>query len=82
MTKEQVLKLIHEYQQFPAQQGDYDPEEPMNPDDLLVHEEVATSLRRQLEDNPDFFKELDEKKMRKYLADRFGIDAEEEATAG
>lgn len=58
MTKEEVLKLIREYQQYPKQMDYEGYEDEINAEEVAVHEAIAESLRQELEKNPDFFKNL------------------------
>ena len=67
MDKDQVLKLIKEYQDFSKINNYPEINRDLNPDDLDVHEEVATCLREELEKNPEFFKELDEKQVKDHI---------------
>ena len=60
MTKDEVLKLIKEYQDYPKYTDYPVGRELINQDDLEVHEQVAESLREELDKNPDFFKQLDD----------------------
>ncbi|MEG1522425.1 MAG: hypothetical protein RR212_01010 [Bacteroidales bacterium] len=67
MKKEEVLKLIKEYQDY-SKTNDYPRfKEEINAEELELHEAIATSLREELEQNPDFFKELTNIQMKEYI---------------
>lgn len=70
MTKDEVLKLIKEYQDYPKYTDYPVGRELVNQDDLDVHEAVADALRAELEKNPDFFKELDDVGVKKHIDNR------------
>ena len=70
MNKEQVLRLIKEYQDY-SKTNDYPKgETEINQEELEVHEEVATALREELEKNPDFFKELNDEDILKHIKNK------------
>ena len=70
MTKEEVLRLIKEYQDY-SKLNDYPKgETEPNEEYIEVHAEVATALRQELEKNPDFFKELNDKDIMKHIKDK------------
>lgn len=70
MTKEEVLKLIHEYQDY-SRTNDYPKgEDEINQEQLEIHEMVATALRKELEENPDFFKHFDNTKIKEHIQNK------------
>lgn len=70
MTKEEVLKLIREYQHYPKQTDYPEYKEEVNSEELEIHEAIADSLRKELETNPDFFKDLTNVQMKKHIEDK------------
>ena len=70
MTKEEVLKLIREYQQYPKQTDYPEYREEINSEELEVHEAIADSLRKELEERPDFFKSLNKVEMANHIQNR------------
>ena len=70
MNKEQVLRLIKEYQDY-SKTNDYPKgEDEINQEELEIHEEVATALREELEKNPQFFIELDNSDIIKHIKNK------------
>ncbi|MEG1615628.1 MAG: hypothetical protein RR202_00865 [Bacteroidales bacterium] len=77
MTKEQVLRLIKEYQDYSKTNYYPQGEEEINPEELEVHEAIAKSLREELEKHPEFFKDLDEVKVKEHIDNHFRQKKEE-----
>ena len=70
MKKEEVLKLIKEYQDY-AKLNDYPKgEDEPNIEEIQLHEMVATSLRDELEKDPEFFKEFKDVQVKEYIQNK------------
>ena len=67
MTKEEVLELIKEYQDYDKTNDYPENEFEINEEELQIHEEVATALREELDKNPEFFYNMDKEQVKEHI---------------